>query len=91
MSGVAGPAAVGGGVGSSEGASRDAEMTDDGWGLAILMPQKYWRMMTAAGLAMMAITFMSSMRVKPNVGKWSFIECFTLCAPAAQTGIEAAR
>ena len=32
MSGVAGPAAVGGGVGSSEGASRDAEMTDDGWG-----------------------------------------------------------
>ena len=32
MSGVAGQAAVGGGVGSSEGASRDAEMTDDGWG-----------------------------------------------------------
>lgn len=32
MSGVAGPAAVDGGIGSSEGACRDAEMTDDGWG-----------------------------------------------------------
>ena len=34
MSGVAGPAAVGGGMGSSGGASRDAEMADDGWGSA---------------------------------------------------------
>ena len=31
ISGVAGPAAVYGGIGSSEGACRDAEMTDDGW------------------------------------------------------------
>lgn len=32
MSGIAGPAAVDGGIGSSEGACGDAEMTDDGWG-----------------------------------------------------------
>ncbi len=43
----------------------------------------------AAGIAMMAMTIMRSMRVKPDAGKWFFMGASPLCAPAAQAGIKA--